>query len=126
MALGELLAIGAVQERQVRIAGRHLAQRLEDKQLARRVGEVVVTADHVGDAHLGVVDGDREVVEDRAVRTSDHRVVLKRVLEPDLTADRVRNDGLPLVGDPQSDRSALGLGRGPAVPRGRGSRRGTP
>ena len=46
-----------------------------------RVREVVVAADHVGDPHLGVVDGDGEVVERRAVAAGDHEVVGEPVLE---------------------------------------------
>ena len=67
---------------------------------------MVVAADHVGDPHVGVVDRDREVVEDGAVRPGDHRVVLEAVLKADLAPDRVGDDGLPLVRDTQADRRA--------------------
>ena len=84
MALRELLAVGPVEQRQVRVARRLVAERLEDEQLLGRVREVIVAADDVGDPHLGVVDGDREVVERRAVAARDHEVVREPVLEPDL------------------------------------------
>ena len=68
MALGELAPVRAVQERQVRVARRRMPERVEHQQLLGGVGEVVVAADHVGDPHLGVVDGDGEVVEDASRR----------------------------------------------------------
>ena len=75
VALGELRAVGAVQQRQVRVPRRRRAQRLEHQQLLGRVGEVVLAAHDVRDAGVEVVDGDREVVERRAVGAGDHRVV---------------------------------------------------
>ena len=47
VALGELLAVGAVQQRQVGVERRLGAQRLEHEQLLGRVGEVVLAADDV-------------------------------------------------------------------------------
>ena len=66
VALGELLAVGPCSSgRWASAAPRRRAPRT--RAAARGVGEMVVAADHVGDLHLGVVDGDGEVVEDRAV-----------------------------------------------------------
>ncbi len=93
------------------VAGRRVSERVEDEQLLGRVGEVVVAAHHLGDPHLGVVDGDREVVEDRAVAAGDHEVVVAGVGEGDLAADQVLDHGLALVGDPQPDRRARLLAR---------------
>ena len=107
VALGELLAVRPVEQRQVRVAGRLGAERREHEQLLRGVGEVVVAADHIGDAHLEVVDGDREVVQRGAVAAGDHEIVLEPVLEPHRAADQVLDHGLALVGDPQADRGAL-------------------
>ena len=108
MALGELLAVGAVQQRQVRVARRRRAERLEHEQLLRRVREVVLAAHDVRDAGVEVVDRDGEVVEDRAVRACDHRVVHVDVLEARLAADHVVDDRLALVGHAQPHRP-LGL-----------------
>ena len=65
---------------------------------------MVVAADDVGDPHLGVVDGDREVVEDAAVAAGDDEVVVAAVGEGDRAADQVLDDRLALVGHPQADR----------------------
>ena len=88
------MPVGAVQQRQVGVARRLVAERLQHEQLLRRVGEVVVTADHVGDPHLGVVDGDGEVVEDRAVAAGDDEVVVAAVGKADRAVDEVVDDGL--------------------------------
>ena len=39
------------------VRGRAQLERLEHQQLARRVGQVILAAQHVGDAHLRIVDG---------------------------------------------------------------------
>jgi hypothetical protein len=75
VALGQLLAVGAVEERHVRVQRRLGAERPEDHQLARGVREVVGAAHDVGDPHVAVVDGDGEVIERAAVRAGDHEVV---------------------------------------------------
>ncbi|MPM99987.1 hypothetical protein SDC9_147182 [bioreactor metagenome] len=63
---------------------RHLrAQRLEDVDLARRVVDVVVAADDVGDAHVDVIHADAEVVGGRSIRAGDHQIVQLAVLEFD-------------------------------------------
>ena len=75
------------------VARRLVAERLQHHRLLRRVREVVVAADHVGDPHFGVVDGDGEVVEGRAVAASDHEVVLGVVGEGDVAAQEIVDDG---------------------------------
>ena len=115
MALGELLAVGAVEQRQVGVARRLVAERPQHEQLLRRVGEVVVAADDLGDPHLGVVDGDREVVEDGAVGAGDDEVVVGGVGEGDRAVDQVLDDRLAVVGDAQADGGAGLLGRRAAV-----------
>ena len=82
----------------MRVARRRGAQRLEDQQLLGRVGDVVLTANHMRDPRVEVVDRDREVVEHRAVGAGDHRVVHARVREADLAADEVVEDVWPSSG----------------------------
>ena len=48
VALGELAAVGPVQQRQVAVARRAGAERVDDQQLLGGVGEVVVAADRRG------------------------------------------------------------------------------
>ena len=109
MALGELAAVGAVQQRQVGVDRRRRAERLEHQQLLGRVGEVVLAADDVRDLGVEVVDRDREVVEHRAVGAGDHRIVEAGVGKRGVAADHVVDDRLALVGHVQADR-AVGLG----------------
>ncbi len=103
VSLGELLAVGAVQQRQVRIARRRDPQGLHHQQLLRGVGEMVVAADHVGDPHVRVVDGDREVVENGAITPGDDELVLSVIREAHLAADLVGDDRVAAVGDVQAD-----------------------
>jgi hypothetical protein len=81
------------------------AERLEDEQLARGVGQVVLAADDVRDRGVHVVDGDREVVEHAAVRTGDDRIVEVDVGERRVAADDVVHDAFALVGDAQPHRA---------------------
>ena len=105
MALGELLAVGAVEQRQVGVDRRLGAERLEHEQLLGRVGEVVLAADDVADRRVHVVDRDGEVVEDRAVGAGDHRIVEVDVGEGGVAADHVAHDGLAVVGHVQAHRA---------------------
>jgi hypothetical protein len=107
VALGELLAVGAVEEREVRVDGRRGAQRLQDHYLARGVREVVGPADHVRDAHVDVVHRDREVVERAAVRPGDDEVVDRGVVELDLAADHVGHRRLPALRHAQPHRAVV-------------------
>jgi hypothetical protein len=75
VTLAELLAVGPEDHRQVREARHGGAERMVDVDLARRVVDVVVAADHVGDAHVDVVDDDREVVRRVAIGADLHEVV---------------------------------------------------
>ena len=86
MALGQLLPVRAQDHRQVRELRHRGAQRLVDVDLARGVVHVVIATDHLGDAHVDVVDHHREVVGGKAIRTEDHEVVelFVRPLDPPL------------------------------------------
>ena len=75
MSLGQLVAVGAQDHGQVREGGHVVAEGLVDEDLARGVGQVVVAADDVGDAHVGVVADHGEVVGGRAVGAHDDHVV---------------------------------------------------
>jgi hypothetical protein len=80
----------------VRVHRRRLAQRQQHVHLARRVVQVVVAADHVRDAHVGVVHHHAEVVGRRAVRARDDEVVEFLVLERHRAVDHVLDDGRAL------------------------------
>ncbi len=74
MALRQLAAVGAEDQRVVRVGGRRRAEGGEHEELARRVGQVVVAADDVTDRHLMIVDDGREVVAGGAVGAHDDEV----------------------------------------------------
>ncbi len=104
MPLGQRRAVRAHQQRQVAVGRRAQAQRLEHQQLPRRVGQVIFAAQHVRDAHLGIVDGIAEekrraavgapqdeiadVVGGEALRAVHHVVELDHVC-PSGTRNRV-------------------------------------
>src|ERR1700678_500874 len=70
MALGEALAIGAENRGQMGELGNRPAEGFIDGDLLGGVGDVVVAANDVGDAHQGVVNGD-DVVVDRDAAAFD-------------------------------------------------------
>ena len=82
--------------------------------LARRRAEQVLAADHVRDAHVGVVDRVGEVVGGHAVGAHDHVVAELGVLEAHRAAHEIVDDARALVGHAQADhrRVAGGLARG--------------
>ena len=86
VALGELGPVGPQDERHVAEPRRLQAEGFVEDDLFRRVADVVVAPEDVGDAEVGVVDDAGEVVGRRAVR-----------LDHDLVLDRLRLDGDPAV-----------------------------
>ena len=107
VALGQLLAVHAVQQRQVGVQRRLRAERPEHEQLLGRVGEVVLAAHDVRDVRVEVVDGDGEVVEHAAVGARDDGIVEVHVGEGRVATDQVVDDGRPLVGHAQAHRAGL-------------------
>ena len=85
------------------ISGTLQPMRVVDLLLARRVGEVVVAADDVGDAHVVVVDHDRQHVGRRSVGAQQHEIVEVLVLEDHAALDLILDDGLAVERRPQAD-----------------------
>ncbi len=83
-----------------------LLGRLEHEQLLRRVREVILAAHDVRDPRIEVIDRDGEVVEHRAVRARDHRLVHVHVLKARLTADHVVHDRRAVVRHAQAHGAA--------------------
>ena len=81
----------------MRVQRRLDAERAQHVDLARRVVDVVVAADHVRDLHVVVVDDDAEVVGGRAVGARDDQVVELAAVERDRAVHHVVDDHLPLV-----------------------------
>ena len=78
------------------------AERAIERDLLRRVGDVIVAADDVGDLHGDVVGHDRHVVDRRPVAPQDDEVVEVVALEADAAVDRVVPGDFPL-GDAEAD-----------------------
>ena len=76
------------------------AERLVDLRLAGGVGQMVVAADDVGDAHVVVVDDDGEHVGRRAVGAQQDEVVEILVLPHDPALHLVLDDRLALAAAP--------------------------
>ena len=55
------------------------AERLEEEDVLRRIGEVVFTTNHVGDPHICVIHDHGEVVERTPIGTQDHEVTTERL-----------------------------------------------
>ena len=79
------------------------AERLIDLRLARRVGQMIVAADDVGDAHVVIVDHNREHVGRVAVRAQEQEIVEVLVGEHDLALHLVVDDCLALLPGAQPD-----------------------
>ncbi len=73
-ALGELGAIGRDQQGKMRELRRLDTQALEDQQVLERVGEVILAADDVADAQIGIVDARGEVIRRHPIRAKQGEV----------------------------------------------------
>ena len=106
VALGQLLVALAEHQRQVpEVAARASAtpiaiSALVERDLARRRGQQVLAAQHVGDPHQRVVDRVDQRVQRIAARADDHEVGHRPGLERHVAADQV-GEGDVLVGHPQ-------------------------
>jgi hypothetical protein len=124
LALRQLdAAPGLGDDREVREQRQRRAQSFEDEDLARRVGQVLLGADDVGDRHLDVVDDARQVIEAGAVGALDHMVGLRRPLAIDRAAHQIVDaaDAVARHLEPHRRGPALGfescpLGRGLGCP----------
>ena len=67
-----------------------------DKNLAGRIGDMVIAPDDVGNAHFIVVHNDGHVIGGRAVGALDHHVVQFRDIHADAALDHVVKDNLSL------------------------------
>ena len=103
MALGELAAVRSEDHRHVGEGRRLRVQRPVDVDLARRVVEVVVAANHVGDAHVHVVHDHGEIVGGHAVRAHEDDVVEFLVVKLHVAVYLVLDHDDALVGIPETN-----------------------
>ena len=94
MALGELGAVGAVDQRHMREHRRLPTQRAIEPGLTESVVEMIVAANDVGDFHVVVVDHHRKHVGGRAVGAQQHHVVELGVVHRHLPLHRIRDHRL--------------------------------
>ena len=90
LALGHLGAVRVEDQGQVCEDRRLRPKRPEEQDVLGRVGEVVLTADDVGDIHGHVIDHDHEVIQRRAVRASDDEIAAQLGgVDADVPSDQV-------------------------------------
>ena len=113
MAFGEPAPVGPQNHREVRVLGRLDTQSSHNVQLPGCVVEMIITAHHVSDLHLAVVDNNREIVGRHTIRAHDDQIVQLRIVENYLTTDSVAHANLPAGGRPETnDRIHIGPGLG--------------
>src|SRR5262249_23640804 len=109
--LGELRAVLAEDQRDVKNRRHLVAEGLEQQLVPGRRGEPLLTADHMRNRHRVVVDGHGEVIGREAVRLEDDEVIEESVLKADLAPQVVVKYRLTLVRHPETHdrRSAVRL-----------------
>ncbi len=103
VALRQFCAVGTVDQRDVGEPGQLPAHGLVDLDLAERVGQVVVAADHVGDRHVVIVDHHGVQVGGRAVAAQDDHVVQLGVGDADGALHKVVHHRLAVARGFQAD-----------------------
>ena len=68
---------------------RFTAERLKEKRVLRRIGEMVLSSYHVAYLHQGVIDRDREIVCGVSIGLDDHEVIELGIVEGDVAASYV-------------------------------------
>src|SRR2546430_16160139 len=79
------------------------AKRLIDLHLARRVGEMIVAANDMGDAHIMIIHNHGEHIGRRTIRTQKNDVVEILVCPGDPTLDFVVENRFALAGSLEPD-----------------------
>ena len=97
VALRQLGAVGAVDKGNMGEGRCPPAAGVEQVELAKGVGQVVVAADDVADLHVMIVDHHRQHVGRGAVGAQQDEVVEPVVGDPDLALDPVIDDGLAVL-----------------------------
>ena len=110
VALGQLGAVSAVDQRDVGELRQFPAVGLVDLDLAEGVGQVIVAADDVGDAHVVVIDDHGVQVGRRAVAAQDDHIVELGIGDAHVALDEIGHDGLAFLRGAQADHR-LDVGR---------------
>ncbi|OPZ92429.1 MAG: hypothetical protein BWY73_00809 [candidate division TA06 bacterium ADurb.Bin417] len=108
MTLGEALPVRAERHGHVGETGRFPVEGLEEQDVARRVGNVVLAPDHVADFHVDVVEDHRQVKRREPVRFHDDQVTHQAGVEGDIAPDQVKKSQAP-VRYPETDRGTPSL-----------------
>src|SRR5207245_8297777 len=74
---------------QVRVDRNLGAERADDIDLPRRIVDVIVAANHMGDVHVEIVDDDAKVVRRNAIAAYDNQVVKLGVADLDVALDLI-------------------------------------
>ena len=89
MALGKLGTIRGENEGHVRELRKREAEGVVHERLAKRVRQVLLGAQHVGDSHGGVVHGDAKVVHGHTVGAQHHEIAERVRIPTNLTPHHV-------------------------------------
>jgi hypothetical protein len=89
MALGEFCSVCAMDQRDVRVDRLFPSHGADQHQLAERVVEMVIAANNVGDAHVMIIDHDRQHVGGRPVRAQQHKIVQLGIVHGDITLHQI-------------------------------------
>ena len=103
MTLGQRAVVRSHHQRDMREGRRSPAERLEDQQLPRCIGNVILASDHMRDLHQRIVDHDGVVVGGHAVRAHDHRIANHVSVEGDRAANDVIEADVAVIGNAKAN-----------------------
>src|SRR5215471_19798623 len=107
MPLGQLGAVGAMDQWDMTVNWCRPAHCLDDLELAGCVVEVICTAKDMRNPHVEIIDHHGEHVSRRAVTPQKHHVVELGIGPANFSLDHVPNDGLALCRSFQSNHERL-------------------
>ena len=96
MTLGKLLSIPPVNQRQMRILRHVPAHGTVNLHLPERIGEMVVSTNHMRHAHVVVIHNHRQHIGRRPVRADKDHIVKLAVLHAHLAKHGINNDRLAI------------------------------
>ena len=109
MSFGELGAIRAMDQRHMGEMRAVPAHRVIDHALAESIGQMVIAADHMGDAHIMIIHHHGMQIGGRAIAAQDDHVIQFAIRHAHFTLHHIRHNRLAFQG--RFDANGKGLAR---------------
>ena len=97
MAFGQFLSVFSENQRDVSINGQGPIHRIVNQHLSRGIVQMIVTANNMGDAHIKIIDHNRQHINRCPVRAQQDHIIQLIVADCDIALHLIFDDSLPAL-----------------------------